>query len=289
MKPEISILISSFEREKLFKRALFSIAKNKPSLPFEVIVADETEDDRILKELDNFNASFLWKYIKINIREFQAKTGLKKYHNNPSHSNNVAFKHSTGNLVFLMGNECIIWQDALNKMVEEGKKRHHDNWINFSTTYDFPIKLQELIDDYGANITKEMVAFCGQWPLQSTEYKSDVTNYLSLCPKTVWARLNGYDERYVAGIACEDSDFIRRARTLLGFETIRSGAISLHQAHNGKTRYYEPTERGMTQERWDEGVKINREIYHQWSGYTENRQSWPIGTYGIQEVVEHGY
>lgn len=281
-----SILISSFNRISLFRRTLWSIANNPPDCSFEVIVADEQSTDDILGELRKY--TFPFKFIAIDMEEFTKKTGITKYHNNPSLSNNVAFNHSEGSNVFLMGNECIATKGCFNRMLSDSARLGAD-YIVFSTTFDVPQEVLNELDEYGTNLNSRHIMRCATWPLASDSYHSDVTNYISLTSRYSWDVVGGYDERYLGGIACEDSDFVRRLRTLHGFQLARSSALSLHQFHGGKTRYYEPTERQMSPEKWQAGLDINRKIYHAWDGGYENKQPWKTGRYGIKDIVKENY
>lgn len=272
----VSILISSHNRIELFRRTLYSINKNAPSCSFEVIVADDGSDDPIIQELEKY--TFPWKFLKVDNQLFEEKTGIKHYHNCPALTNNCAFVHSIGSFIFLMGNDAIAYDDAFNILLQEHGS-HDGHFITVSTTYDIPLHLLNKLDMYGTNVNDVMRSRCAlNWPLASCTLHTDVTNYLSLCPRKTWAAINGYDERYCAGIAAEDSDFVRRARTLPGFRMFRSiSGISFHQYHGGKTMYYNPTE--IKQEKWDNGVKTNHKLYNAWDGRTtENQQSWPIGS-----------
>lgn len=281
-----SILISSYNRLPLFKRTLYSIVRNKPNMDVEVIVCDDGSTDDILGELKSFSTAFPWTFIRFDSDQFTEKTGLKKYFNNPSVTNNICFRYCKGDYIFQQGNEIMAWDDVYNKMIADAPKT--DNYMVMSTTYDVPMQYLSQLDSYGSNLTKVIVNHCKRWPLQSKEYRSDVTNYICLASRNVWESLQGYDERYFAGISAEDSDFVRRARTLPGFQQVISDGISLHQYHGGKTMYYDPQEAVIQKARFDEGCKINRVIYDNWDGTHNNKQTWDWGTFGVKEVVKNG-
>lgn len=293
--PTISILISSYKRLEFLKRVLFSIAVHGPSQPYEVIIADETSDqsEAILEQLHLYDARFQWKFVSCSQEKYEEEGGPKKFFNNPSWTNNVAFRYSSGSLIFLQGNDCVAWNRPYDKMIEDFG--NGQNSLVFSTTYNMPDNVQLASGPEGANLTQGMVDYCKEWPLQSIDLQTLVTNYISLTHKKVWVRLGGYDENYVKGIACEDSDFVQRFRALPQFpsdekpQVIFSNAISLHCDHGGKTMYNEAKPSIITTEKWDEGLNINREYYHSWDGTYGNRQTWPLGTYGITGVIEHGY
>lgn len=285
-QPLASIVISSYNRLPLFRRTLWAIANRPPNVPFEVIVVDDGSTEDVLGELNGYSSQFEWTFVKFNGAEFEEKTGLKKFLNNPCATNNIGWMHSRGEYIFQQGNEIIPWGNVYDHMLQaipEGTK----NWMVMSTTYDMPPQILDLLDNMGQNLLASYVEECQRWPLQSITYRSDVTNYISLAPKGLWDTLRGYDERYYGGISAEDSDFVRRARTLPGFEMVVSDAISLHQYHAGKTCYYNPPPSVITKEEWDKGVAINHKIYHSWDGKTNVPEEWIPGGIGIGEVYKN--
>jgi glycosyltransferase involved in cell wall biosynthesis len=280
---DCSILISSFNRLPLFRRTLWSIATRPPSIPFEVVVCDDGSTEDTLGELKKFSSRFAWKFIRFSSIEFEAATGLKKFFNCPAATNNVAFRHASGNLIFQQGNEVIAWADVYNRLIQEMGEASEP--LVMSTTYDLPHNILDRLDEYGSNLNESMVREAWRWPLQSIHYRSDVTNYISLAPRSLWERIGGYDERYFGGICAEDSDFVRRARALDGFKQVISEGVSLHQNHFGKSCYQNPKPTVITRERFEEGCRINRAIYDLWDGSPNNPQQWPIGEYGVGEVI----
>lgn len=284
---QASIIISSHNRLPLFRRTLYSIATNRPRFPFEVVVVDDGSTDDILGELKQFASQFPWKLVRFNAAEFEEQTGLTKFLNNPCVTNNIGFKHCDPKSpwIFQQGNEIIAWDHVYNQMIDDIPRVPHPNWMVMSTTYDMQPQVLDMLDRYGQNLLPAYVDICKSWPLQSEFYRSDVTNYICLASRSVWENLGGYDERYYGGISAEDSDFVRRARTLPGFAQVISKGISLHQFHNGKTCYYSPPPQVITKKRWDEGVQINHAVYNAWDGTTKNPQQWPWGMLGIGEVI----
>lgn len=284
MKPEVSIVISSHDRLALLRRTLYSIATRGPSVPYEVLLVDDGSDEDVLGELKKFSSAFLWKFIKVDNAVFEEKTGIKHFFNNSALTTNAGVRLAGGEFIYLMGNEVIAWGDVFDKLREDAPQGA-SHWMAMSTTYDVPRQLLDLLDPFGQNLLPAYVKECEQWPLQSRYYTSDVTNYLMLSPRATWLALGGIDERYMGGISAEDSDLVRRARTLPGFQRIISDGVSLHQSHGGKTKYYDPLPSVVSRERFQEGCAINRAVYDSWSGQTYNPQRWPWGEYGVGEVV----
>lgn len=284
MKPVASIIISSYNRVALLRRTLWSIAMRPPACSFEVVLADEGSTEDVLGELKRYSSKFAWKFVRVNHEEFTAKTGIARFHNNPSVTNNIAAMVSDGSLLFQQGNEVIAWDDLYARLISEAPQ-DTPNFMVMSTTYDVPRDILDLLDSYGSNLLPAYVEHCKQWPLQSRDYRSDVTNYVTLVSRALWEKLRGYNEQYFGGISSEDSDFVRRARALKDFRQVISDGISLHQSHNGKTRYYDPSPSVITKARWDEGVEKNHAIYGDWDGTHENPQPWPMAAYGAGEVI----
>jgi glycosyltransferase involved in cell wall biosynthesis len=293
VKPNASILISSYNRTPLFRRTLWSIMTRPPTDPFEVVVADDGSAEDILGLMRQFK--FPWTLVRFHREQFEAETGLKKYWNCPAVTNNIAFNHSSGDLIYQMGNDIIAHGDVFDKLKRDIPTADGCEvipppyWMVMSTTYNMPKFLAEKLNATGTNLTDAMVAVASQWPLQSIDYRSDVTNYISLAPRGAWEKLNGYNEEYYGGISKEDSDFVRRARHLPEFKQVISKGISLHQYHDGKTCYYDPPPTLITKRQWDDGVAINKAIYDRGVLTYNNPQPWPIGSFGVGEVIRENY
>jgi glycosyltransferase involved in cell wall biosynthesis len=295
MSLQASIIISSYNRLPLFRRTLWAIANRPPSVPFEVVVVDDGSTEDILGELRLYSSKFPWTFARFVAAEFETKTGLKKFLNNPCATNNLAFRLAKGNYIFQQGNEVIAYGDVYDRLMADILTQNSDpkgeeyvvpeHFMVMSTTLDLRRDILDRLDQYGTNLSAQHVHDSERWPLQSRSYPSDVTNYISLAPRALWEALGGYDERYYGGISAEDSDFVRRARKLPGFVQVVSDGLSLHQFHSGKTCYYDPPPSVITKQRWAEGVDINHAIFHNWNGEAKNAQRWPWGTYGLGEVV----
>lgn len=280
-----SIIISSHSRLPLLKRTLWGIAQRAPK-DVELIVVDDFKQEDVFPLLKEFTSKIKYTLIRVDNKQFEEETGLKHFFNCSALTYNVGFKHANSDLIFMQGNEVIPWGDVYNEMLSYSQKLPI-NFMIASTTYDVPNDILQVLDPYGFNLSQAMVDHCRQWPLQSEDYRSDVTNYLSLTPRELWEEIGGIDECYMGGISSEDSDFVRRARCIPAFEMAISGGVSLHQSHGGKTRYYNPKPSVISSERFKDGVDINHAIYDNWDGSHKNGQSWPWGDVGITDVMRN--
>jgi GT2 family glycosyltransferase len=279
-----SILISSHNRSALLKRTLASIAAFPPPVDFEVVLVDDASTEDTLGVVRGFSSRLSWTFIRFDAKEFAKQTGFRKFLNNPCVTNNIAYRYSQGSLLFLQGNEVMAGPKCYAALMAAAPLGPH--WAMMSTTYDIPPEVVGKLGEYQAELTYQQMAVSQRYPLQSRDYRSDVTNYISLAPRSLWDSVCGYDERYFSGIAAEDSDFVRRARTLPDFQMqVSHQAISYHQSHGGKTCYYDPPSSYITQERWQEGCRLNRIWYDAWDGTYRNHTPWEIGSIGIAEVI----
>lgn len=283
--PEVSIVISSYNRLELLRRTLWAIAERPPLLPFEVIIVDDASTQPILDEVRLYSARFQWSFVSVDMGEFEKKTGVRKFFNNPSLTNNIGVRKARGQLIFQQGNEVIPFQNCYNDMLAE-KFDNPSKFVCLSTTYNVPRHVLLHVNTYGSNISPMTVEACRPWVLGSHLYRSDVTNYLSLCPKSLFEAVGGYDERYLTGVGGEDSDFVRRCRAY-GAEVGYCGAVSLHQDHGGRTRYSNQDQAIITDARWREGEKIKWDLYNSWDGTSLNGQGWSWGEFGVVDVVSN--
>lgn len=283
----LSILISSHNRANLLRRTLHSILKYPPDCPYEVVLADDGSTDDILGVLREYN-SLPWTFVRCDRVIFERQTGITPFFNCPAWTNNVAARHSVGDLLCLQGNEVMVTRSTYKELlrVTENNLRGTPISMAFATTYDMPVHLLGKLTRDGDNLDEALIEQCAPWVLQSIHFTSHVTNYCSVCPKELWDEIGGYDERYLGGIGAEDFDFVRRVRSIpSSIFSVCEGAITIHQSHGGKTRFYNPRPDVIGISRFEEGCEINRERLKSWDGSFKNTQPWEWGSVGVTEII----
>lgn len=289
MKPLVSVVVSSYNRLPLFRRMLWSLASRPPSVPFELVVADDASTEPTLDLVRSFGSSIRFTFIRVDVREFTRVTKVEKFWNNPSLTANIAIRHAQGELIFQQGNEIISWGNAYDQMLAEAPKA--EDFVVFSTTLDVPSYIHERLDKYGTDLRVTDVQGCVRYPLASPWYHSDVTNYLSLMPRSTLVKLKGYLEEYLAGLGKEDSCMVRRLRRIPNWSDEknmrRSQAVSLHQNHGSMTPFSMPDANQITMDRWREGEALSKAVWDSWDGSHVNQQPWEWGTLGVTDVIRN--
>ncbi len=290
-KFDISIIISNYQRLEYIQKTLYHMVLNAPrKYTWELVIAEEISHttDKLIELLHLFDNNIKWKCALFDIKEFEKTTGITKLHNNPSATNNVAILNSDGKILIHQGNEVLATNHIYDKIVDEYYNANNLHTIIYSTTYNIPQEIQPELGESAENLDNRYISYCRQWPLQSKNYKSEVTNYISLYPKESALLLNLYDERFLLGIGADDSDFSRRFRHLPNGKQIYSDLVSLHLDHGGVNCYHDAKPDIIAMSKWNKGLSINRELFNSWDGVSfKNQQPWTPGIYGIKEVIKN--
>jgi hypothetical protein len=286
INPQCSIVVSApASRLNLFRRTLYSIAVNPPSIPFELVCVDDTTDDSkyqaVKQEFHQYKDIFHTTHIRVNNDLFHAETGLRHYCNSSVISANLGVAYANSTTIFLQGNEVLALGRIYDNML--AKVPLHNNYLILSTTIDLPQSILDKLDIYGTNLDREHIEPYLNRTLASTIYHSDVNNYCSAFSRQIWNMVGGLNVRFCEGIGCEDSCIVRRFRKITDFQLIRCGydCLSAHQSHGGVTKFGPQTT--YDDSFWNEGIRRNRSIYDSWDGSIHSGNTYNINA-GVVEV-----
>jgi GT2 family glycosyltransferase/glycosyltransferase involved in cell wall biosynthesis len=196
--PLVSIIIPTYGKAWLTLQCLKSIAIHPPSLPFEVIVADNASGD-------------------LDVELLRGVKGIR-LENNPTNlhflrSCNRAANFAKGEYLFFLNNDtvlCEYWLEPLLAVFEQ----FSDAGLVGSKLLFPDGSLQEA----GGIIWND--GSCWNYGRSDDPEKPEYNyvrpaDYLSGCailvPRTLWRKLGGFDELYAPGY-CEDSDLAFRIR-----------------------------------------------------------------------------
>lgn len=189
----ISVLIGTYNRSKLLKRCVNSVFEQTQTNLEVVVVNDASTDNtkEVLKELKNkYQERF--KYITNS-----ENRGI-------AYNSNLAFKHSSGNYIALIGDDDYwIDEDKLKKQLKVLKENENVGvvgtwWIEKSDREEIRKSPKEP-NNWKSRLLAGGGVICGSTPL---------------IPRKIWIDVGGFDERMKRGT---DSELFRRI-VLSGYE-----------------------------------------------------------------------
>jgi glycosyltransferase involved in cell wall biosynthesis len=224
----ISIVTAYYNRKKQFYETLKSIAKSNFN-DFEVIVVDDGSlpEHRLEEYLIEF--PFL-KIIRIEPKD--------KWYVNSCVPFNIGISAAKGNIIILQCPECLHIHDVITHISERINENNYISISTYAIDENITNKLPELINntffiDYFKSLPQKMTGgntILGWY--NHTTYRPVYYHFCSAITRTNMQKLNGFDERFAYGIACEDNEFIARVDRL-GLSKIISDDIStIHQWHS---------------------------------------------------------
>jgi len=103
VKPKLSIVIVSFNAEKLLRECLTSIYVDTKQIPFDVWVVDNHSEDNSIAMIKQY-------YPQVNVIENKENVGFAK-------ANNQAIAKCTGDYILILNPDTLILQNVLEKIV----------------------------------------------------------------------------------------------------------------------------------------------------------------------------
>ena len=214
---KLSIVIPSYNTEKMLKECIRSIYRQTTALQYEVIVIDNASDYNIKKQVQQLRQNF--KRINLTLLVNKKNLGFAK-------ACNQGQKRAKGELILFLNSDTIIIDKSLQKAVnilDSDKKisilgcqlRNPDTTIQPSAGF-FP-KLRQIIfmmlflDDIP--FIKKIIRPYHQNSKIFYEHSHEVdwvTGAFFLCRKEVIKKINGFDEDYF--MYAEEIDFCFRAK-----------------------------------------------------------------------------
>jgi glycosyltransferase involved in cell wall biosynthesis len=210
-KPEVSIIMSSFNRAELLNLGLSSIAKQKVYYPFEVVIVNDGLDDDGTKEM-----CYLYKD-KLNIKYIFSgyrNTKEKLTSRNPAMPLNIGIKHSRGNIVILTCPEIYHLNEGINKIIEP--LLNNDNYLVIpemmyfdDNNYYTSSLMKQISPEKYPHLTKSPDEYLKDACSPRTDHVK--MPFLMAIVKKRLIDVGGYDEDLI-GYACDDNDLIDRLK-----------------------------------------------------------------------------
>jgi len=264
----ISIVMSYYNRKDLFHLTLKSITKSKFK-DVEVIAVDDGSlpEHRIEDFVEEF--PFL-KVVRVEPED--------KWYINCCIPFNMAIREAMGDIIVLQNPECLHANDVLTYLSENVNE---SNYISVST-YGLDSKhVSQGVLGYGlkTDSLSDLLKSLPQVPYRGnramgwynhSKFRPEAWHFCSAMTRENMAKLNGFDERYATGVACDDSEFIIRIKKL-GLKVVITEDVSvIHQYHESSCSL--PNEHKL----WEKNQQILRDITMTESNpYVNQIKLWP--------------
>lgn len=220
----ISIVTAYYNRKDLFYRTLKSIAKSSIK-DIEFIAVD----DGSLPEhrIEDFAEEF--PFLKVIRKEPE-----DKWYVNCCIPFNDGLREAKGDIIVLQNPECLHVHDVLAYI---NANVNDYNYISVSA-YGLDSETNHLLDQQN-----DMVGFLNSLPQRPytgnravgwynhSRFRPEAWHFCSAMTRKNIARLNGFDERFADGVACDDVEFIIRIRKLGLQIKITEDVSVIHQFH----------------------------------------------------------
>ena len=225
----ISIVTAYYNRRDLFHRTLKTIS-NSQFKDIEVIAVDDGSDNE--HRIEDFTDEFpFFRVVRIEPED--------KWYGNCCIPFNMAIREAKGDIIVLQNPECLHANDVLTYI---SNNINETNYISVSAygldshyvrdgILDYALKNNELS---GLIKSLPQVPYRGNrtmgWYNHPT-FRPEAWHFCSAMTRENMAKLNGFDERYADGVACDDSEFIIRIKRIgLNVEIVDDVQV-IHQYH----------------------------------------------------------
>lgn len=246
MNQKISIVIVTYNREKLLRRGLLTII-NQSVLPNEIIVIDDGSVDNTMKAFLDIKNWRIDKYDRI-AGDFIHFNYIHLSHPEPRIScipRNIGWKSATSDIIIFTEPEALHVGNTIDKLLQAMEK-HPDNTILASQVWTTQKLISEqLTDDYYSNPEKIL-----EHPYAQLTTSSNLEN--TKAPNSDWAitgelncnagvlfatrkewleKIGGFDESFI-GHGWDDLDLFNRL-AMIGHGVLKDPTIAvIHQYHD---------------------------------------------------------
>jgi GT2 family glycosyltransferase len=216
MQPEVSVVMTIFNRADLLEITLRKYAQYPDSKRAELIVVDDQSTDHVAEVLKTWGAKVFGSVRHVFMDK--RKSIIPVYHNNPALGVNIGVRHARAEIVMKTDPECYPCGNLVGKAIELFKKDallfaeiHRGNKElngNFKAWYDRnpgknpPDNAHEINHEVGPGWealywSRAAVTELPYW-------------FTALFSRSLFEKIGGVDERFLEGFAGEDDEWAER-------------------------------------------------------------------------------
>jgi GT2 family glycosyltransferase len=247
----ISIVTAYYNRKRLFKRTLESIAISKCK-DFELVAVDDAskEEERIEDLVEQFP---FMQVIRVEPKD--------KWYYNSAMPFNMGIAKAKGDIIVLQNPECLHLQDILSYISAIVTDK---NYVSIST-YSIDEGFTEFIDGYQDEFIDYLIYNFNEFPqlpvfhylgwYNHSIYRPVHFHFCAAMTRENMQKLGGFDERYAMGIGYDDNDLIDRINRLGLTKIIADDVSVIHQWHPKVYDLVNPKHKAL----YEKNAKLHRE------------------------------
>lgn len=230
---KVSIVTQYYNRRTQFTNTIDSILESKHE-EIELIIVDDASD------VNHDISDFPEKYGQIDIKYHRFEKS-EKWWLCPVLVINKGISMATGDVLIFLGAECMFVGDVVSDVVARIQENKYLVYATLGINEDDTNRLRSLTRE-------QMMSLDGIWYQHST-HRNTCYNFCTAITRKDLDELGGFDERFAAGVAFGDDDFINRVR-IKGMDVVPvDDPLTIHQYHP-PMNYYEHDERSKKESKF---------------------------------------
>lgn len=215
--------MSHYNRIELLDFTLKTISQSQHN-DYEVIVVDDFSN----KSNDPETLKSKYTDVDLHIIKMEDSHKIKDY-TNPCIPYNIGFGQARGDKIIIQNPECCHMGDVISYTERNLTNDEYLSFHCYASTQDDLIKIHQGEPITFNNLKKPGVEN-GIW-YNHEKYRKFSFHFTTAITRTNLIKLNGFDERFASGVACDDVEFIHRVK--LSIPTIKfvHDPYTIHQYH----------------------------------------------------------
>lgn len=230
---KVSVIISICDnREEFFLRSLDTwIKQTFSNKDFEIIIVDDANRIELHKLCSDYNKLYKLNFQIIRINNDLCKIPITTF--TPALSNNIGFKVSNGEVVYITGPETLQYEKNIEIAYSFVNRQECGYGLVYKSNISFVETIAKNWDVYKKIPFKNLFQIPGAAAQCLTKFPHPPRyHYILTVKKSYVENIGGYDERFCQGFCAEDDDFGNRME-MNGIQPLfEHKMLGIHQDHS---------------------------------------------------------